>query len=248
MSEQPLWQESSFFHRETMLAKPLVGCSACLLGEPVRYDGGHKQQSHFEQWLLPWLQLQAICPEVGIGLGVPRPTLKLVDGEFGERVVGVQDTTNDVTDRLFDYADGYARRIGRFWPLTAYIFKARSPSCGVGTAPVNPGETDERTGYGAFAGRFRTIAPWLPLYEEEQLENESECLEMLLLSFICRDILWGSAKAAPDKLSEHYSRLLEIALPANPNSTEALWQAFRAGWASAPDVERRERLESLRAH
>lgn len=221
------WRRDLFLHPETADKSPLVASSACLLGEPVRYDGGHRQQLHFEQLLLPHVQLQAICPEVGIGLGVPRATLKVVDADFGPRVVQVQDPSVDVTDALLDYADGYMRKIGRFWPLTAYIFKARSPSCGVDTTPVNPDTPQQHPGAGVFAGRVRLWASWLPLYEEEDLQTESACAELLLSSYICRDILWQGEDWDGARGLAHYSGLLGE-LSVQSSDRISLWEAVRA--------------------
>ncbi len=151
------WREQHFLDKNTASSRPLAGCSACLLGEPVRYDGDHKLQSSIEQWLADWLQLQAVCPGVGIGLPVPRPTLKVITRERECRVVGTVDETRDVTDALRGYADEHLQQIGRFWPLCGWIFKARSPSCGRGSTVINPGARGESVGSGAFAGRFRTV-------------------------------------------------------------------------------------------
>ena len=234
------WRRDLFLHPETAEQQPLVASSACLLGEPVRYDGGHKQQDHFEQLLLPHLQLQAICPEVGIGLGVPRPTLEVIDADSGPRIVQVQDPDEDVTEALLDYADSTMRKIGRFWPLTAYIFKARSPSCGVDTTPVNPDTPLQRPGSGVFAGRVRQWAPWLPLYEEEDLQTESACAGLLLSSFICRDILWQEGDWDGARGLAHYSRLLGELSVQSPDRMP-LWEAVRAR-LSVLGKERRDQL------
>jgi uncharacterized protein YbbK (DUF523 family) len=240
------WCRDLFLHPETAAARPLVASSACLLGEPVRYDGSHRQQAHFEPLLLPYLQLQGICPEVGVGMGVPRPTLKVIDADFGPRVVQVEDVSEDVTDALLDYADSYMRKIGRFWPLTAYIFKARSPSCGVNTTPVNPDTPQQHPGAGAFAGRVRLWAPWLPLYEEEDLQTESACAGLLLASYICRDILWQGGDWEGDRGLAHYSRLLGE-LPVQDSGRMPLWEAVRAHLSALGQDRRIELIERYRA-
>ena len=202
------WRRQLFHHPETATSRPLVATSACLLGEAVRYDGGHKQQASIESWLAPHLQLQAVCPEVGIGLPVPRPTLKLVERDQLVRVVGEQDETTDVSDQLRGYASQHLRRINDFWPLCAWIFKARSPSCGLGSSIINPGSGQEYSGYGAFAGHIAGAAPWLVLVEEEQLLAENACTMFLFHSFLARDILW-QGEADISALRAHYESLLE---------------------------------------
>jgi uncharacterized protein YbbK (DUF523 family) len=240
------WRRDLFLHPETAGQQPLVASSACLLGEPVRYDGGHRQQGHFEQLLLPHLQLQAICPEVGIGLGAPRPTLKVIDADFGPRVVQVLDPSEDVTDALLDYADSYMRKIGRFWPLTAYILKARSPSCGVDTTPVNPDTPQQHHGSGAFAGRVHLRAAWLPLYEEEELQTEAACAGLLLSSFICRDILWQGGDWDGERGLAHYSRLLGE-LSVQNGDRMALWEAVRARLSALGKDGRGELINQYRS-
>jgi uncharacterized protein YbbK (DUF523 family) len=241
------WRRQLFHHPESCDARPLVATSACLLGEPVRYDGGHKLQSSIENWLAPHLQLEAICPEVGIGLPVPRPTLKLVGDEGAARVVGVEDESIDVTAALRDYAEAHLGKIGRFWPLCAWIFKARSPSCGLGSTPLNPGAIGESAGSGAFAGRIAGAARWLPVYEEEDLQREEQCQELLLLSFIARDILWQASGDFPG-LREHYRRLLSpTASPFGAGDSPALWREVHRELTGMGNEKRRELVHQYRA-
>jgi uncharacterized protein YbbK (DUF523 family) len=90
---------------EAVEEKPVVGVGSCLVGESVRYNGGHKRRNLHTENLQDHLQLVSICPEVGIGLGVPRETIHLVevDGEIRARDSGTQQ--RDVTDALEAYAD-----------------------------------------------------------------------------------------------------------------------------------------------
>lgn len=241
------WRQALFFHAGTATARPVVGCSACLLGEAVRYDGGHKLQASFESRLAPYLQLQPICPEVGIGLGVPRATLKVVDRRGVERVVGVEDENHDVTADLEHYADQHLLKVGTSWPLSAWIFKARSPSCGVDSALVNPDTNAERRGYGAFARRVHREAPWLVLYEEEELEEDAGCCEeFLLLSFLCLDVLWQRVGSTME-LRQHYGKVFgELAAPEN-DSRLVLWQQLRSALNCLPVQERRDLIGRFRA-
>lgn len=240
------WRPQLFYHPDTAASRPLVACSACLLGEPVRYDGGHREQASIGDHLAPWLQLQAICPEVGIGLGVPRPTLKVVDSEFGQRVVHVDNPHHDVSAELLDYADSYMRKLGRFWPLTAYIFKARSPSCGVGSTLINPATTQQHSGDGLFAGRVRVWADWLPLYEEDDLQTETACELLLLHSFICRDLLWQGQQFDGAAALQHYSERLG-SMPAKGVSREQLWASVRCALTALDAEQRGALIETWRA-
>jgi uncharacterized protein YbbK (DUF523 family) len=242
------WRENLFYHPATAHSRPLVACSACLLGEPVRYDGGHKLQQGFERWLAPWLQLQAVCPEVGIGLGIPRPTLMVIDAnEAATRVVEVENPDRDVTEALTNYADSYLARIGDFWPLTGWIFKARSPSCGVGSTPVNPDTPQQYAGSGAFAGQLARRAPWLALYEEEDLLEERHCARLLLGSFICRDILWQAGDGSSAALLAHYGEVLEYVTESRGDSRLDTWNAVRGGLAALGEDSLRRLIDSYRA-
>jgi len=81
-----------------------VGISRCLLGEPVRYDGGHRYNGYINKILGKCFEFVAVCPEVVIGLGTPRPPLLLVGDAHAPRAVGVDDPGFDVTERLDEYA------------------------------------------------------------------------------------------------------------------------------------------------
>jgi uncharacterized protein YbbK (DUF523 family) len=227
------WLPALFCHPATAESKPLVATSACLLGEPVRYDGGHKYQECIERWLAPHLQLQAVCPEVGIGLGVPRPTLRVVGPPHAQSVVGEHDPALNVTSALEAYADHYVDRIGPFWPLCGWILKSRSPSCGAGSTPVNPAAAGEYLGYGRFAGRLATGIDWLSLCEESLLASEQGSRDFLLQVFLCRDILWEEARPQLPALAAHYEDLLGRELAAD--SAVALWRAVQSVLQAEPD-------------
>ena len=243
-----LWRSQLFYHASTASSRPLVASSACLLGEAVRYNGAHKLQPGIERWLAPHLQLQAICPEVSIGLPIPRPPMKLVERGQQVRAVEVQDDSVDVTDALRRYAQEQLHQIGAFWPLCGWIFKARSPSCGHGSSPINPGTEAEKPGSGIFAGSIAEEAPWLPLYEEEDLLTERDCAEMLLLTYLASDILWQSGEDEPGAMKEHYQCLL--GLPEREFSgrdRHNLWQSVKTALAGANNEKRRELLKQYRA-
>ena len=145
--------------------KPVVGTSACLLGEAVRYDGAHKHTRAVADELARHVRLCAFCPELGIGLSVPRPPIQLVRFPDAVRVRGVEEPERDFTDALRAYAD--AVEAG----LSGFVFKARSPSCGLESTPVFDEEDREvDTASGAFAARLRELFPEMPVCDEEELE------------------------------------------------------------------------------
>ena len=109
--------------------RPLVGVSSCLLGERVRYDGGHKHDRWITDTLGELVQFVAVCPEIEIGLGAPREPIHIVgDGET-LRLVG-KESGRDLTAVMRAYARRRVDEISRL-DLSGYILKSGSPSCGI---------------------------------------------------------------------------------------------------------------------
>ncbi|MGN2392788.1 DUF523 domain-containing protein, partial [Pelomicrobium sp. G1] len=105
-----------------------IGISSCLLGAEVRFDGGHKRDAYLTETLARYFEFVPVCPEVAIGLGVPRETIRLVRCPQGIRAVGARDPSQDFTDRL----ETYGRRMAaELKGLCGYVFKRASPSCGM---------------------------------------------------------------------------------------------------------------------
>lgn len=147
-----------------------VGVSACLLGEPVRYDQGHKRFRFLTDRLARWVSFVPVCPEAESGMGIPRPTIRLEQHGDSVRVIA-PDTGDDHTARLDAFA---ARRIGDLAaaPLDGYVFKSRSPSCGVFDVPVYRGGMPvRRDASGTFAAAVRDRWPYLPVEEEGRLAD-----------------------------------------------------------------------------
>jgi uncharacterized protein YbbK (DUF523 family) len=109
--------------------RPRVGISACLLGEAVRYDGGHKRDAVLIDALGRRVEWVAVCPEVEIGLGTPREPIQLVWSGDVTRLRAVA-TGVDLTERMSQYAGMRVAALAK-QNLSGYVFKARSPSCGV---------------------------------------------------------------------------------------------------------------------
>src|SRR3569832_1847803 len=108
--------------------KVRVGISACLLGERVRYDGNHKHDAYITGTLAKVFEFVAVGPEVAIGMGVPRPPIQLVGEAAQPRAIGVGDPALDVTAALTAYGRRMAVELD---DISGYIFKAKSPSCGL---------------------------------------------------------------------------------------------------------------------
>ena len=146
-----------------------IGVSSCLLGEPVRYDGSGKYTPLVAEHLAQRFELLPFCPEVAIGMGVPRAPIQLVQWGGKVRALGVEDPGNDVTAQLEGYAGAVLPQLDG---VCGFIFKSRSPSCGLGSTPL----FDEAgriiaTGSGLFAAAISRFNPDLPLVEEAALSG-----------------------------------------------------------------------------
>ena len=149
---------------------PKVGVSACLLGHQVRYDGGHKRNAFVVGPLSGHLDFHPVCPETGIGLDVPRPTIRLVGDIDRPRLLGTADPDLDVTEQMETYAE---QQVKQFGALCGYILKKDSPSCGMERVKVfdDKGTRAERKGSGVFARILMQRLPLLPVEEEGRLND-----------------------------------------------------------------------------
>ena len=99
----------------TEQAKPVMGIGSCLAGNAVRYNGQTKSANDHVRSLSEAFEMRSFCPEMAIGLGTPRESLRLVMGEEGVRCVGNKTETLDVTDRLLETAHQQAGRRSSEW-------------------------------------------------------------------------------------------------------------------------------------
>ena len=146
-----------------------LGVSSCLLGNPVRFDGGHKHQKFITGTLSQYFDLIAICPEMAIGLGSPRQSLRLVGDPERPRVIGNKDPSLDVTRDLQRYGQRVADELD---DICGYIVKKDSPSCGLARVRVYvDGRMPQREGVGVFTKALTQAKPWLPVEEEGRLND-----------------------------------------------------------------------------
>jgi uncharacterized protein YbgA (DUF1722 family)/uncharacterized protein YbbK (DUF523 family) len=145
-----------------------VGISACLLGEPVRYDGGHKRDPYLVETLGRYVEWVPVCPEVELGLGTPRETLRLV--RIGEDVRMVMPKTGqDHTEGMRAFARQRMRELEND-DLCGYILKKGSPSCGMERVRVFDAHgVPAKSGQGLFAEALLRHFPNLPVEEEGRL-------------------------------------------------------------------------------
>lgn len=143
-----------------------IGISSCLLGENVRYDGGHRLDAYITGTLGEYFEFHPFCPEMGIGLGAPRPTLHLVKTDHAVRCVGIKNPDWDVTEPLRAYAEQQNYLHAN---LCGYILKKNSPSCGMERVKVYNDGQPRADGVGIYAEEMMRLNPLLPVEEEGRL-------------------------------------------------------------------------------
>jgi len=147
-----------------------IGISSCLLGETVRYDGGHQKDSYVTGALSRHFTWISVCPEMELGLGVPRETIRLVGDAARPRLVATQSGT-DLTDAMHTYARARVGDLGAL-RLSGDILKRASPSCGMERVKVyTESGLPSRGGSGLFARRLMDTYPLLPVEEEGRLSD-----------------------------------------------------------------------------
>jgi len=153
-------------------ARPLrLGISTCLLGENVRWDGGHKRDRFVTDVLGPFVEWVPVCPEVEVGMGIPRETVRLERRKGEVRMVAPRSGA-DWTARMHRYARSRVRTLRKL-DLSGYVLKRDSPSCGMERVRVygGAGGMAEKKGRGLFAEALLEALPHLPVEEEGRLND-----------------------------------------------------------------------------
>lgn len=161
---------------------PLVGISACLVGERVRYNGAHKYAPHVIDALSNDVRWENICPEVAAGLPVPRPAMWLRPAGDELRLWS-HDGAIDHTQSLIDAAE---RTIHDLLArgMAGFVAKARSPSCGVGDTPImdcTEPTRPEVIGHtsGLFVQTLQRLSPEIPIASDEALQDPIQRIQFL---------------------------------------------------------------------
>jgi uncharacterized protein YbgA (DUF1722 family)/uncharacterized protein YbbK (DUF523 family) len=151
---------------------PRIGISRCLLGENVRYDGGHQLDRFLRDTLGQFVAFVGVCPEVESGLPTPRDSLRLVGDPENPRLV-TRKTGEDHTERMREWAERTLDRLADE-NLCGFVFKSRSPSSGLHNIKVYneaTGQPISHKGRGIFAGMFVERFPLLPVEDDGRLHD-----------------------------------------------------------------------------
>ena len=161
-----------------------IGVSSCLLGEKVRWNGDHKQDRYVREILGNYFEYVPVCPEMEVGMGVPRETVALY-GTLEEPKMISKKSKIDWTERMNRYLKDRINQLTRD-ELSGYIFKSKSPSCGIARVPVFS-ETDRskaRHGAGMFSNAFIKKFPLVPIEDEGRL-NDAKIRESFIVRVFC---------------------------------------------------------------
>ena len=154
-----------------MKEKIKIGMSSCLLGEEVRWDGDHKHDQYVRDVLGSYFDYVSICPEVDVGMGVPRETVDLYGTLENPKMITKRSKT-DWTKKMNHYTKDRIHELTKE-NLCGYVFKSKSPSCGIGKVPIYSefGSSRMRHGSGMFASSFVKVFPLVPVEDEGRLHD-----------------------------------------------------------------------------
>jgi len=190
---------------------PLVATSACLVGEKVRYDGGHRQSLALTEQLAQRCDLLPYCPEVEMGMPVPRETIRITLADDGTPSLMGNHSETDFTPALQQLLstklDAFAAA-----DVAGFVVKARSPSCGLGSYPLEPAID------GLFTAAIRKRFPHLPIADENALVSSEQLQDFQSEVFLAH----FRAQALLDTLPDGPRARLKQALPDCAVSRQAL--------------------------
>lgn len=153
----------------TAISKPKLGISACLMGAEVRFNGGHKQSHLCTDTLSQYFDFVPACPEVGIGMSIPREAIRLLGDPDAPQAIGSVHSDMNVTQPLAEYGVQMAAQMN---DLCGYIFMQKSPSCGLERVKVyNDKGLPAPAGQGIYAKAFCSQQPDLPVEEDGRLND-----------------------------------------------------------------------------
>ena len=161
--------------------KPLIGVSSCLMGNLVRYDGHLKGEPRLMELFGDKVEWLPICPEVELGLSTPREKIILLY-DVENPSLQTLETQIDLTIQMQEWIDAKIRYLKKE-PLKGFIFKSKSPSCGIRNVEFfsSRGAAPQRIGTGLFAKAFIQAFPHLPYLQESDLDDPE-----LVKSFVDR--------------------------------------------------------------
>ncbi len=226
----------------------VVGISSCLLGEKVRFDSGHKQSSYVNKELVDYFEFVSICPEVGMGLPVPRPTIRLITNEERIALVDTKDYTRDHTDGMMRFTREKVAEI-KDTEMCGYIVCAKSPSCGMERVKVYGNGHASTDGIGLYTKHLMEQMPWLPVEEDGRLNDPVLKENFISRIYSLKDFYRSmEGQPTPGKIIAFHSRYKLTLMAHDPSAYKSLgrlvanqsdynpeefYQAYRTGLMDA---------------
>jgi len=206
------------------------------VGKPVRYNGEAKRRHTFIDKLAEHVTLVPFCPEVGIGLGVPRETIRLVANDEGVRAMDSDTHTKDYTDDLSAYAD---TTLANNPDLAGYVLVKNSPSCGMTRMKLYKpnGNLLDHSGVGIFAKRLQELNPNLPVEEDGRLNDAPIRESFAARIYVYQD--WLETKAAglsANTLIQFYARYKYMVMAHHINCYKQLGPLLAGAGKQDPEV------------
>ncbi|MFV1983072.1 MAG: DUF523 and DUF1722 domain-containing protein [Thiohalomonadales bacterium] len=180
-----------------------IAVSSCLAGEAVRYDGTNKQNTIITNQFSRYFDLHSVCPEVAIGLGVPRKPINIIQLNGNYSLVDKQNLTLNYTTRMISYAK---HQINNFNSICGYVVKERSPSCGFKKTPrFSSDGVIIKQGSGLFTEQISINLPWVPIISESGLALNKQQDNFLERIFILH--IWNIICKKNKQYNEFYDRV-----------------------------------------
>lgn len=222
-----------------------VGISSCLLGEEVRYNGGHKHSPVCTRELGRYFDFVSVCPEVSVGLGVPRKPIRLVGDPHDPDAVGVDDHNFNVTAALKEFS---REKVKQLDDLCGYIFIKGSPSCGLFRVKVynDKGYPQEESGRGIYAKALTDAWPLLPVEESGRLMDavlKENFITRVFAYRNWRDLQAGGLSAS--KLIDFHSRYKYTLMAHDPQSYSDLGRMLADAGKQDPEQLGERYFEAL---
>jgi uncharacterized protein YbbK (DUF523 family) len=217
-----------------------LGVSQCLLGDSVRYDGGHERNHFVADRLAPLVEWVGVCPEFDAGMGVPRPAIELRGAVDRPRICEVE-SGRDLTNSFAGWCAERAAALGR-QQLDGFVLKSDSPSCGLRDVPIHDGGRIAASGHGLFVRALESVDPTLPLCRQDDLQDEALRRHFFLRALSRQRARTISVKAefsatADDPLATQFLSDHRLALTARGiawGDAQRAWSAFDS-WNRAQD-------------
>jgi uncharacterized protein YbgA (DUF1722 family)/uncharacterized protein YbbK (DUF523 family) len=206
-----------------------IGISSCLLGNKVRYDGGHTLDRFLVGTLGQHVQYVPVCPETECGLGVPRETMRLVGDPKSPRLVTTK-TKIDHTQKMQSWAKTRLKELAQE-NLCGFIFKSKSPSSGMARVKIyNDNGMPRNVGIGIFAGMFMAAFPLIPVEEEGRLNDPGLRENFIERVFTLKS--WRDMRkkiAGLGRLVDFHTRIKLLLLAHSPKDYRALGRLVAEG-------------------